>query len=387
MTRVAIVGIGITKFGKHDPLVTAQDLLAESSLKAINDAGIELKDIDAIYTGNFSSDIFEKQTHFAQMIPSQLGLIGKPSTRIENACASGGVALYTAYMSIKSGMYDVVLVGGAEKMTNLPTSSITDALARASDYKYEARYGITFPGVFAMMARAHMHAYGTKREHLAAVAVKAHDNALNNPIAQFHKKITIEKALNSIMVADPLTLYDCSPITDGAASLVLVNLDKFKDFEGEPVEIIGVGQASDAGTMFNREDFTSFKGTKIAARRAYKMAGVEPKDIDVVEVHDCFTIAEIIASEDLGFFPKGQGGFAAYEGRTRIDGDRPINTSGGLKAKGHPIGATGIAQAYEIVTQLRDKAGKRQVPDAEIGLTQNLGGSGASIAVHIFRRI
>ncbi len=384
--RIAIIGIGMTKFGSLGA-VTSRELFTEAAYRAMLDAGVTHKDIDAVFVGNLSSDVFEHQMHLAPILPDYLALNNIPSTRTEAACASGGLSLRTAIMSVASGFYDVVIAGGVEKMTNLPTPKVTEALAMCSDDLYEANVGVTFPGVFAMMARAHMHKYGTTSEMLAAAAVKAHKNALNNPLAQFHKEVTIDKVLNSPMIADPLHLYDCSPITDGAAAVIVTTLEKAKEFSGHPVEIIASAQASDTMALHDRSELEGFRSTRIVAEKAYKMAGITPKDVDVVEVHDCFTIAEIMAIEDLGFFPKGQGGHATLEGVTAIDGELPVNPSGGLKAKGHPVGATGISQVVSIVEQLRGEAGKNQVADAEIGLTQNIGGSGGTQVVHVFKKI
>ncbi|MCD6542448.1 MAG: thiolase domain-containing protein [Thermoplasmata archaeon] len=384
MRDVAIIGVGITKFGElWDKSFRA--LITEAGTKAILDAGIEGKDIDALFVGSMSPGRFIGQEHVGALVADSSGLhvMNIPTTRVENACASGGLALRQAYISVASGIHDIVVVGGVEKMTDVIGGEATDILAMAADQEWEAFFGVTFPALYAMIARRHMHEYGTTREQLAEVAVKNHDNGLLNPNAHFRRKITVDSVLNATMVADPLTVLDCSPISDGAAALVLAPLDKAKQYTDKIVKISGSGQASDSLALHGREDICTFKATVEAARQAYKQAGVEPKDIDLAEVHDCFTIAEILAIEDLGFVKKGEGGKATEEGRTRIDGDIPINPSGGLKAKGHPVGATGIAQAAEVVLQLRGEAGERQVKDAEIGLTHNIGGSGATCVVHI----
>jgi len=384
MRDVAIIGVGITKFGElWDKSFRA--LITEAGTKAILDAGIEGKDIDALFVGSMSPGRFIGQEHIGALVADSSGLhvMNIPTTRVENACASGGLALRQAYISVASGIHDIVVVGGVEKMTDVIGGEATDILAMAADQEWEAFFGVTFPALYAMIARRHMHEYGTTREQLAEVAVKNHDNGLLNPNAHFRRKITVDSVLNATMVADPLTVLDCSPISDGAAALVLAPLDKAKQYTDKIVKISGSGQASDSLALHGREDICTFKATVEAARQAYKQAGVEPKDIDFAEVHDCFTIAEILAIEDLGFVKKGEGGKATEEGRTRIDGDIPINPSGGLKAKGHPVGATGIAQAAEVVLQLRGEAGERQVKDAEIGLTHNIGGSGATCVVHI----
>ncbi|KAA0008445.1 MAG: thiolase domain-containing protein [Thermoplasmata archaeon] len=384
MRDVAIIGVGITKFGELWDK-SFRNLISEAGTKAILDAGIEGKEIDALFVGSMSPGRFVGQEHVGALVADSSGLhvMNIPTTRVENACASGGLALRQAYISVASGMHDIVVVGGVEKMTDVIGGEATDILAMAADQEWEAFFGVTFPALYAMIARRHMHEYGTTREQLAEVAVKNHDNGLLNPNAHFRRKITVDSVLNATMVADPLTVLDCSPISDGAAALVLAPLDKAKQYTDKIVKISGSGQASDSLALHGREDICTFKATVEAARQAYKQAGVEPKDIDLAEVHDCFTIAEILAIEDLGFVKKGEGGKAAEEGRTRIDGDIPINPSGGLKAKGHPVGATGIAQAAEVTLQLRGEAGKRQVKDAEIGLTHNIGGSGATCVVHI----
>ncbi len=384
MRDVAIIGVGITKFGELWDK-SFRDLIAEAGTKAILDAGIEGKEIDALFVGSMSPGRFVGQEHVGALVADSSGLhvMNTPTTRVENACASGGLALRQAYISVASGMHDIVVVGGVEKMTDVIGGEATDILAMAADQEWEAFFGVTFPALYAMIARRHMHEYGTTREQLAEVAVKNHDNGLLNPNAHFRRKITVDSVLNATMVADPLTVLDCSPISDGAAALVLAPLDKAKQYTDKIVKIAGSGQASDSLALHGREDICTFKATVEAARQAYKQAGVEPKDIDLAEVHDCFTIAEILAIEDLGFVKKGEGGKATEEGRTRIDGDIPINPSGGLKAKGHPVGATGIAQAAEVALQLRGEAGERQVKDAEIGLTHNIGGSGATCVVHI----
>lgn len=384
MRDVAIIGVGLTKFGELWDK-SFRNLIAEAGTKAILDAGIEGKEIDALYVGSMSPGRFVGQEHVGALVADSSGLsiMNIPATRVESACASGGMALRQAYIAVASGMHDIVVVGGVEKMTDVVGGEATNILAMAADQEWEAFFGVTFPALYAMIARRHMYEYGTTREQLAMVAVKNHENGLLNPHAQFHRKITVDDVLNSPKVADPLTLLDCSPISDGAAALILAPLDKAKEYTDKIVKIIGSGQASDSLALHGREDICTLKATVEAGKQAYKQAGIEPKDIDVAEVHDCFTIAEILAMEDLGFVKKGEGGKAVEEGRTRIDGDIPINPSGGLKAKGHPVGATGIAQAAEIVLQLRGEADKRQVKDAEIGLTHNIGGSGASCVVHI----
>ncbi len=382
--RVVVLGVGLTKFGEHWNR-GFRELAIEAGVKAIEDAGIAGKDLDAMYIGNMSGGRFIGQEHLASLISGELGL-NIPSTRVEAACASGGLAVRQAYLSILSGKHDVVLVGGVEKMTDILTPDVTTTLAGAADQEWEGYYGATFPGLYALMARRHMHEYGTTREQLALVAVKNHENATKNPIAQYPYKISVEDVLNSTPVAEPLNLLDCSPITDGAAALILCSEDFAKKMSDKLVYIRGSGHATDMLALHARDSLVEIKATKLAAKMAYDEAGIKPKDVDLAEVHDCFTIAEILATEDLGFVEKGKGGRFVESGETRLDGSLPINTSGGLKACGHPVGATGVKQICEIVLQLRGEAGERQVKDAKIGLAHNVGGSGATAVVHILER-
>ena len=382
--KVAVIGIGVTKFDEHWDK-NLRELAIEAGTKAIEDAGIRGRDLNAIYLGNMSAGRFVGQEHVAALVTGELGL-SIPAVRVEGACASGGLALREGVFSILSGQNDIVLVGGAEKMTDVMTDATTTTLMGAADQEWEAYYGLTFPSLYAMIARRHMFEFGTTREQLAKVAVKNHHNGSLNPIAQFQNEITVQDVINSTMVADPLTLLDCSPITDGAAALILCKEELAKKYTDNPVYIIGTGQASDTLALHDRRFLTTLDATVKAAQQAYKQAGITVKDVDLAEVHDCFTIAEIVATEDLGFCKKGDGGKLLDEGVTEIGGKIPVNTSGGLKAVGHPVGATGVKQAVEIVMQLRGKAGKRQVKDAKIGLTHNVGGSGATGVVHIFSR-
>ncbi len=382
--KVAVLGVGLTKFGELWE-TSFSELFVEAGAHAIEDSGIDGKDIDAIFVGNMSGGRFIEQEHISSLIADYAGLTPIPSTRVEAACASGGLAIRHAIMGIEAGFYDIVVVGGVEKMTDVLTERTTQILATAAEQEWEANFGMTFPGLYAMMARRHMYKYGTTREQLALVSVKNHKNAVNNPYAQFRFEITVEDVLNSTMVADPLRLLDCSPITDGAACLVLASEKKAKEFVDNPVYIIGSGQASSTISLHGRENIAIMDATVNAAKEAYKRAGIEAKQIEVAEVHDCFTIAEILAIEGLGFVKIGEGGKATEEGLTEIGGKIPVNTSGGLKAKGHPVGATGVAQAVEITLQLRGEAGKRQV-NADIGLAHNVGGSGGTAVVHIFSK-
>lgn len=388
MGRVGIVGVGLTKFGEHWNR-GFRDLVLEAGIKAIEDANIEGNEIQAIYGGTMCSGYLIGQEHVATLIADQVGLIGIPTVRVEAACASGGLALRQAYLAIKSGRLDVVVAGGVEKMTDVPPNVVTVALMGAGDEEWEGFYGATFPGLYALMARRHMFEYGTTEEQLAMVAVKNHHNATLNPNAQFQREIDVEDVLNSAPVADPLKILDCSPITDGAAVVILASEEKAKKISKESgkevVWIEGSGQASDTLALHDRESLSKTKAAILASRAAYEQAGVGPNDIDFAEVHDCFTIAEIMAIEALGFCDFGQGGKITENGETSLEGRIPINTSGGLKAKGHPIGATGIAQAIEATLQLRGEAGRRQVKNASCGLTHNVGGTGATAIVHIFK--
>jgi len=383
MRDVAIIGVGMNKWGELWQK-SLRDVFVESALLAVKDAGVD--HIDSMYVGCMSSGLFVGQEHLASLLSDYLGMGPIPAARVESACASGGLAVRMGFMDVASGMSDIVLVGGVEKMTDVGGDGATFALSTAADQEYEVYHGITFPGLYALMARSHMEKYGTTRDQLAQVAVKNHENGSKNPLAQFPQKITVEQVIESIMVADPLTILDCSPITDGSACLVLCSADMAKKLSKKPpIKIIGTGNATDTIALHSRSDFTTLNATVKAAERAYKMAGVKPDDVSLAEVHDCFTIAEIIISEDLGFFKKGEGGKAVGSGITAVGGKKPINASGGLKSKGHPVGATGVAQVVEIVHQLRGEAGGRQVKNAKIGLTQNMGGSGGSAVVHIMQ--
>lgn len=381
MRDVAVIGIGITKFGELWES-SLRDLWVDAALDAITDAGVD--HIDSFYVGNMSGGLFVGQEHLGSVLADYLGMNPVPGTRVETACASGGAAFRMGFIEIASGMSDLVLVSGVEKMNDVSGDGATYALATAADMEYEAFHGLTFPGLYAMIARAHMHKYGTTQEQLAHVSVKNHANGALNPKAQYPFPITVDQVLNSVMVADPLHILDCSPITDGAAAVLLCPLDKVKDFtKNAPIKIIGSGHASSTIALHDRKDITYFDATEVAAKKAFAMAGVGPKDIDFAEVHDCFTIAEICSLEAMGFVEVGKGGKAAEEGLTRLDGDFPVNSSGGLKAKGHPVGASGVAQIVELVTQMRGDAGKRSVKKAHRGLAHNMGGSCGSALVHI----
>jgi acetyl-CoA C-acetyltransferase len=382
---VSIVTAGLSKFGKNEGLYT-RELFAEAVKEAFDRCPrLDPKaDIKAMFVGHMG-EAYEHQGHTGATTADWAGLLNIPATRTEAACASSGAALRSGIYAVLSGLADVVLVGGVEKMTHRSTAEVTEYLAMASDYPFEQWNGVTFPGLYALMARAHMHKYGTTETQLAAVAVKNHHHGTLNPMAHMQKEISLETVLNSRKVASPLKLFDCSLITDGASCLILTKPELAKHFTDKPVHIIGTGQASDTIGLYERKSLTSLLAAKIAAKTAYEMALVRPEEIDVAEVHDCFTIAEIIAYEDIGLCPVGEGGILVESGETRLSGKIPVNTSGGLKAKGHPVGATGTAQAYEIFLQLTEQADKRQVKNAQVGLTHNVGGSGATAAVHIYR--
>jgi acetyl-CoA C-acetyltransferase len=383
---VSIVSAGLSKFGKRDG-VYARELFAEAVSEAFERCPNldPKKDVNALFVGHMGES-YEHQGHTGPTLADWAGLTPSAAVRTEGACASSGVALRLGIMSVLSGLYNVVMVGGVEKMTHRTTAEATEFLAMASDYPFEQWNGITFPGLFALMATAHMHKYGTTERQLALVAVKNHKHGALNPKAHMQKEVTLEQALTSRVVAWPLKLFDCSLITDGASCVVLTKPELAQKFTDTPVHILGSGQASDAIGLYGREEFTSLKAARLAAKQAYDMASVKPDEVDVAEVHDCFTIAEIIAYEDLGFCKHGEGGKLVEEGVTALGGRLPVNTSGGLKSKGHPVGATGTAQAYELFLQLTRQAEKRQVDDAEIGLAHNVGGSGATATVHIFKR-
>ncbi len=387
MRSVSIIGVGCTKFGERWD-VSLRDMVAEAGVMAIDDSNLMGEQIDALYVGNMSGGRFVEQEHIGALIADCAGLsrLHIPSTRVEAACASGGLALRQAVLAVASGYHDIVIAAGVEKMTDVSSGTAADALAAAADREWECFFGATFPALYAMMARLHMRRYGTTHDQMAEVAVKNHHHACFNPIAQYHMEITVDDVNRSPMIADPLHILDCSPISDGAAAVVLAPTEIASRFADTPIRIIGSGQGSDTLALHDRRDLTALDATIHAARAAFDQASVEPRQVDLAEVHDCFTIAEILAIEDLGLVEKGQGGRAIDEGMTALGGRLPVNTSGGLKACGHPVGATGIKQAYEIALQLRGEAGRRQVDEAEIGLTHNVGGSGGTAIVHLFSR-
>jgi acetyl-CoA C-acetyltransferase len=382
MRDVAIIGIGITKFGELWDK-SLRDLFVDAALLAIKDSGVDK--LDSMYVGCMSGGLFNQQEHIGALMADYLGVNPIPALRVESACASGGMSVRQGFMEVASGMSDIVLAGGIEKMNDISGDEATFALASAADAEYESFFGITFPGLYAMIAHAYMERYNATSEHLAHIASKNHYHGSMNPNAQFPQQVTPEQVLGSTMVADPLHILDCSPVTDGAAAVILASVDVAKKLKKDNpmVVITGTGAATDTIALHSRKDITYLNAVEKSATQAYSMAGKNPNDIQLCEVHDCFTIAEAVVVEALGFFERGQGAMAAKDGATRLGGKKPINTSGGLKSKGHPVGATGVAQVCEIVTQLRGTAGDRQVKDARIGMTQNMGGSGASSVCHI----
>jgi acetyl-CoA C-acetyltransferase len=382
--NVCVLGAGSTKYGRLNESII--DIALNASADAIDSAGITPKDIKACYISNVFG-VSDKQVHMAPVIMSNLGVPFVPGLTIESACGSGSVMFREAFANIAAGFYDCILGVGVEKITQTGTLQSTTLFSYCSDFFYEGGNGASFPGLFASIARSYLTKYKATEEDLACVAVKNHENGILNPKAHVRKKITIEDVLNSPVVASPLKLYDCCPFSDGASAVILCSED-FAIRSGRPyVQVVGSGRGASPAAVHAREDITTIPSTRAAANQAYKMAGITPKDIDFAEVHDCFTIAEIIDIEDLGFFEKGTAARAVAEGVTARSGEIPINPSGGLKSKGHPIGATGIGQVVEVFEQLTGKAGERTIKDAELALTHNFGATGASAAVHIFKRV
>lgn len=386
MRGVSIIGIGSTPYGVHQD-ATLKDMAVEACNQAIDDAGVDRKEIDAFYVGNFISGFLAGQETIAPQIGDLLGLQKHiASTTVEGACCSGGIALRHGYFLIATGLAEFVLVLGVEKMTHASTAKNTEGLSLAMDHESsEGKTGLTFPGFFALVAQRHIHEFGTTTDQLAHVAFKNHQNSIANPRARFRDEVKLEEISNSRLIADPLRLYDCCPIADGASAVVLCASDVARNFTQVPVEIIASAQTTGYNSLYNTPSATSLDATVLAGKQAFEMASLKPGDVDVVELHDCFTIAEVVDSEDLGFFAKGKGGVGAADGESRVDGRIPINPSGGLLSKGHPVGATGVGQVYEISRQLRGTH-ENQVNNAEIGLTHNLGATGQVCTVHIFKR-
>ena len=384
MRNVYVAGVGSTTFGKHIA-TPIESLAVQAAATALIEAGIEREEIGALYLGNFISGPLNGKEVLAGIVGSRLGLGNIPCTKVEGACASGGIAFRHAWMAIASGMCDAAIVVGVEKMTHSSTAEVTSALNCAMDNENDGPSGLTFPGLFGLAWRVHAQQYGTTREDVAAVVIKNKANGLLNPLAQMGADLTLEKIMASAMIADPLQMFDCCPASDGAAAIVLCS-ERLLANNGQPkIKILASAQTSGSPRIANHPDLCSFEATVTAARKAYELSGLQPKDIDLVELHDCFSIAEIIDSEDLGLVPRGQGGKWALEGRTNMGGDVVINPSGGLLAKGHPVGATGIGQIYEVVQQLRGKH-PNQVANARIAMTHNLGGTGVACTVNILGR-
>ncbi len=388
MKDVYVIGVGMTKFGDFPKKPGIKEMGEEACFVAMKDANVTPKDIEAGYCGIVAGIGGAQGPLTGNLAMKEVGVIGVPITRCENGCASSSTAFREAWISVAAGFHDVVLVFGVEKMRGLPTREMLKAMTQGSDMEIEGAMGMTFPGVFGMIANRHMHEYGTKREQLALVSVKNHHNATMNPHAHHPKEVSVEKVLNSPLIAYPLTLLDCCPISDGASAAVIASEDVARKFTDDPIKILASSQKS--GRFLDKINASTFDLTLRTVKEAYNMAKVEPKDIDLAEVHDCFTIAEILHNEDLGFFKKGEGGTAVEEGETEINAKVSINPSGGLLAKGHPVGATGVAQISELVWQLRGEAGKRQVDGAKIGLAHCMGnfshGDGGSCNVTILKR-
>ncbi len=384
MEKVCVLGAGSTKYGKLSDSIA--DITTQASVMAIEDAGIDPKEVKAAYISNVFG-VADKQVHLGPVLMSNLGISDKPSLSIESACGSGSVSFREAYANVAAGFYDCLVVTGVEKVTHTGTEWTTTYFAYCSDFFYEGQSGASFPGLFASMARAYLTEFDATEEDFARVAVKNHENGMLNPKAHLQKRITVDDVMRSPVVASPLKLYDCCPFSDGASSVILCSEKFAKDNGGDYIEVIGSGRGGSPAALQGREHLTTIPSTKIAAEAAYKMASITPDDVDFAEVHDCFTIAEVVDTEDLGFFDKGTGVLAVREGRTKLNSDISINPSGGLKSKGHPIGATGVGQVVEVYDQLTGRAGQRTVKDAKIGLTHNFGATGASCAVHLFQGV
>lgn len=384
MKNVYVLSAAMTKFGKTS--LSARELALEASKKAILEAGLSPAEIEAGFVANAFS-LSEKQGHLGPIIMSGLGIPDVPASTIESACASGGSAIREAWVNIGSGLYDCMLVVGVEKVSQLDTITATTYFSFGSDYVFEGSCGASFPGLYGSIARAHMTKYGTTEEQFANVAVKNHENAMSNPNAHLHKKITVDDVMRSPVVASPLKLFDACPFSDGAAAAILCSEDFLKKVgktSSDQILIRGSGRAGGTGALHQREDLTSLNAAVLAGREAFRRANLGPKDIDFAEVHDCFTVAELVAEEDLELAPRGQAAKLTQEGYTSLKGEIPVNPSGGLKAKGHPVGATGVGQVVEVFEQLHGRAGGRQVENAKVGLTHNVGATGGSCAVHIF---
>lgn len=388
MREVAVIGIGETPFGELWDR-SFRDLGIEAGLQALQDAGVAAEDIDALYVGNMSAGKFIDQEHISAVVSDYAGLADQhpPTFRVEGGGACGGLALATGFTAVASGLYDIVVVGGAEKMTDVGDEEAKRILSATADQEWESVFGASYASLYAMIARRHMHEYGTTREQMAAVAVKNHRNGAMNPNAQYRRELPLKAILGAPWVAEPLGVLDCAPLSDGAAAVVLCPLEKARRFTDTPVEIAGVGIASDTIALHDRRTLTTMDATVVAGKRALHMAHAIPTDVQLAEVHDNYTISELVAVEDLRFVEKGKGGPATEEGETALNARISVNPSGGLKARGQPVGATGIAQAVEVTRHLRGEAGDRQVRDAQVGMTHVMGGTGATVVVHVLRRV
>jgi len=394
MRDVAIIGAGMIPFGRRDE-DTLTDMLAYASLKALDDAGLGDKSVDAVYVGNMGSGMLQHQSSVASSLVDRLSLLPAAADTVENGPASGGSAVKNGLLAVASGYYDTVLVVGGEKMREVTGWRATDFVATMTHPETEYPYGITLPGMAGMFTRLYMEKYGVTREHLVAVSIKNQEMGTLNPFA--HVEMALDRegifesphaVVNNPVSADPLHLYDLCPVSDGAAAIVICPLEKAKKTTKALVKIAGFGQATDTHTLQERDDPTDLKAVTLAAQQAFEMAKLKPSDIHVAELHDAFTILEIAESEHVGFFKKGEGGKAAVAGKTRLGGQIPINLSGGLKARGHPVGATGVAQIVDIVFQLRHELPKtRQVKNAQNGLTVNFGGFGNNVLAFVLRRV
>ncbi len=387
MRKVAVIGVGCVKIGEHWEK-SLRDLCFEAFKNALDDAGIEPQMIDGLYIGNMSSGYYQRQEHLGSLIADYLGLIGVPAVKIESACSSAGFTFREAVQAVASGMHEMVAAIGVEKMTEVKTPDATSALIMAADHDYEAEFGVTFVGLNALVKRRYMHDYNVKDEEIAYFSVHCHKYGVNNPHAQYPFPIKLETVMKSPIVADPIRLFECAGIGDGAAVAILCPLEKARELidEDRIVEVAGIGAATDTIRLADHDSLTSFKATILATKRAISSAKITLKDIDLVEVHDAFSITGIISLEDMGFYKPGQAAKAAVEGELEKDGKLPTNMSGGLKSRGHPVGATGLYQIIEVVQQLRGEFGKNQVEDAQIGAAQNIGGVGGSVTVTILRR-
>ncbi|HMF34895.1 MAG TPA: thiolase domain-containing protein [Candidatus Lokiarchaeia archaeon] len=385
-TRVAIVGAGMTPFGRLETQ-GLMDLLSEASMSALESAAAIDKNIDSVFVGNMAAGELCDLCGIASTLADRLNLLPAGADRIENGPASGGSALRAGFATIRAGLADLVLVVGGEKMTHVPGPRVTSAVAAITHETAEKIYGVTLPSFAAMLARLYLDKYGYAMEDISAVAVKNHQNGSHNPFAHFQKEISLETALSSPVIADPLRLYDCCPVSDGAAAVVLASEATARELTPEPVFVTGSGQATDLQIVHERENPTFLTAVAASSQIALDMAGIQPSDIGVTELHDAFTILEILESEAVGFFPPGEGPRALVRGDTAVTGSCPINPSGGLKARGHPWGATGVAQAVEIFWQLRGAAGDRQVPnEPRFGMAVNFGGFGNNVVTHVFER-